>query len=114
MNIVREIFAVVVDAGLKVQMGSVVLDGDHAHAGSRDEAQVQVLKAVKLVVVESGDEQARREIAIVRPPAPHRAGDLARKSIDARRAVNLVEVQTDLVLGRSEEHTSELQSRLHL
>ena len=56
---VHEIFPLIVDAGVEIQLGVFRLHRLDARSAAGDETDVQVLEAVVFIIVEAGEEHAR-------------------------------------------------------
>ncbi len=89
---IHEILAQIIHSSVEIELGVFRPHCLDTSAAARNQAKVQVLETVVFVIVEARKEGALAHIAVVLPTAADGAGDGAGHVIDARRAVNLIEV----------------------
>ena len=84
---------VVIDTALQRQRSAGAFPGTVAETSADDEAQIEILKTVILVVVERIDFHARTELAIVLPAAPDGLRRVGTEPVCGRRGFYGVEIE---------------------
>src|SRR5262249_48534263 len=83
----------------ETQVGLFAFDRLISGATSEHKSQIEFLKAVMLVVVESVQEGPAIEIAVVQPSAADRAGNCSSDSVDARRPIDLAKGKAQFIVA---------------